>query len=72
MLGINALPPDPAVAGERWREMWLRRLQETPFFVDTWLRHQRRDDVWRQGSICEDFAGRGTARRFPATVSERD
>ncbi|MDQ6820278.1 MAG: CocE/NonD family hydrolase [Actinomycetota bacterium] len=56
MLGINALPPDPAVVGERWREMWLRRLQETPFFADTWLRHQRRDDFWRQGSICEDFA----------------
>ena len=20
-----------------------------------WLRHQRRDDYWKQGSVCEDF-----------------
>ncbi|MGH3262750.1 MAG: CocE/NonD family hydrolase, partial [Trebonia sp.] len=55
MLGVNALPPDPEVVGERWREMWHHRLRETPFFLEEWLRHQRRDEFWRQGSICEDF-----------------
>jgi predicted acyl esterase len=60
MLGINALPPDPAVVGSRWREMWLRRLRETPFFAEAWLGHQRRDGFWRQGSICEDFASLGS------------
>lgn len=55
MLGINALPPDPEIVGDRWREMWLERLARTPFFLERWLRHQRRDAFWRQGSICEDF-----------------
>jgi hypothetical protein len=56
MLGMNALPPDPEIVGERWREMWLARLRETPFFLVEWMRHQRRDEFWRQGSICEDYA----------------
>jgi uncharacterized protein len=56
MLGINALPPDPEIVGERWREMWIERLGKTPFFLEEWTRHQRRDDFWRQGSICEDFS----------------
>ncbi len=56
MRGINALPPDPEIVGERWREMWLDRLERTPFFAEEWIRHQRRDEFWRQGSICEDFA----------------
>ena len=25
-------------------------------WIDTWLRHQRRDAFWKQGSVCEDFA----------------
>jgi uncharacterized protein len=24
--------------------------------VDTWLTHQQRDDYWRHGSVCEDYA----------------
>jgi putative CocE/NonD family hydrolase len=55
MLGLNALPPDPEIVGERWREMWMERLERTPFFLEEWLRHQRRDEFWRQGSICEDY-----------------
>jgi uncharacterized protein len=55
MLAINALPPDPEIVGDRWREMWLERLEHTPFFAEEWLRHQRRDEFWQQGSICEDF-----------------
>ena len=56
MLGLNALPPDPDVVGERWREMWLERLERTPPFVEAWLSHQRRDAYWRHGSVCENFA----------------
>jgi putative CocE/NonD family hydrolase len=55
MLAYNAQPADPAVVGERWRAMWLDRLERTPTFVDTWVSHQRRDDYWKQGSVCEDY-----------------
>src|SRR5579862_2857642 len=34
-------PPDPALVGEGWREMWLQRLENLPFFMETWTRHQR-------------------------------
>jgi uncharacterized protein len=56
MLGLNALPPDPEVVGERWRDMWLERLEKIPPFVESWLSHQRRDAYWKHGSVCEDFA----------------
>jgi len=49
--------PDPELVGERWRDMWLARLENEPFFMKEWLSHQRRDDFWRHGSICEDFGG---------------
>ncbi len=52
---LNALPPDPHVVGDRWREMWLRRLENAPLVVENWLRHQRRDDFWKHGSVCEEF-----------------
>jgi uncharacterized protein len=55
MLGLNAMPPDPAVVGERWRDMWLERIEKTPPFVEAWLSHQRRDEYWKHGSVCEDF-----------------
>lgn len=56
MLTWNALPPDPLVAGAAWRERWLARIEQTPAFVERWMRHQRRDEYWRQGSVCEDYA----------------
>ena len=56
LLTLCALPPDPAVVGEGWRETWLRRLQTDVLFPEVWLRHQHRDDYWRRGSVCEDFA----------------
>ncbi|MDQ6900594.1 MAG: CocE/NonD family hydrolase, partial [Candidatus Dormibacteraeota bacterium] len=56
MLAYNARPPDPDVVGESWRAMWLDRLENTPPFVESWLAHQRRDEYWKQGSICEDYA----------------
>ncbi|HEX6131147.1 MAG TPA: CocE/NonD family hydrolase [Actinomycetota bacterium] len=55
MLSLNALPPDPEAVGDGWRETWRRRLDETPPFLTAWLTHQRRDDYWRHGSVCEDY-----------------
>ncbi len=56
MFAYNACPPDPALVGERWREMWLERLKHSGLWLDTWLQHQRRDAYWKHGSICEDFS----------------
>ncbi|HYC65383.1 MAG TPA: CocE/NonD family hydrolase, partial [Reyranellaceae bacterium] len=56
MFGFNSRPPDPAIVGDRWHELWLARLEANrPWLLD-WLRHQRRDDFWRHGSVCEDYA----------------
>jgi predicted acyl esterase len=54
--GLMCLPPDPTLVGERWRAMWLARLQNIPLFLETWLQHQRRDAYWKHGSVCEDYA----------------
>ena len=53
---LMCLPPDPELVGDRWRAMWLERLQNIPMFQDNWLRHQRRDAYWKHGSVCEDYA----------------
>lgn len=49
-------PPDPALVGERWRALWLERLQALPLFLERWVEHQHRDAYWRHGSVCEHFA----------------
>jgi uncharacterized protein len=56
MFAFSSRPPDPALLGEAWRARWLDRLENTVLLVGKWLRHQRRDDQWRHGSVCEDFA----------------
>jgi putative CocE/NonD family hydrolase len=56
MFAYSARPPDPALVGDRWREMWLERLEAQPFLLSEWLRHQYRDAYWEHGSICEDFS----------------
>jgi putative CocE/NonD family hydrolase len=56
MFAYQSHPPDPALVGERWREMWLNRLENQPLLIDNWLRHQRRDAFWKHGSVCENYA----------------
>ncbi|WP_269581215.1 CocE/NonD family hydrolase [Roseibium sp. Sym1] len=56
MFGRNTLPPDPANVGNKWREMWLERLDGSGLWLKNWLEHQRRDSFWKHGSICEDWA----------------
>jgi uncharacterized protein len=56
MLSYSSRPPDPMIVGDKWREMWLERLENEPFLPAVWLRHQTRDDYWKRGSVCEDFS----------------
>lgn len=52
---FNAYPPDPLIVGERWREMWLERLESNVLFPARWAGHPRRDAYWKHGSVCEDY-----------------
>ena len=56
LFALNALPPDPEIVGERWRELWRERLEGNRAFPGVWLRHPRRDDYWKSGSVCEDWS----------------
>lgn len=49
-------PPDPALLGERWREVWQERLDGMTCPLEKWLSHTARDDYWKHGSICEDYS----------------
>ncbi|WP_320669522.1 CocE/NonD family hydrolase [Patulibacter defluvii] len=55
MLAFACRPPDPATVGEGWRQQWLARMESAPHLIETWLGHQRRDDYWAGGSVCEDY-----------------
>ncbi|MFP4567004.1 MAG: CocE/NonD family hydrolase [Spirochaetaceae bacterium] len=55
MFDQNTHPPDPALVGERWREMWMERLAGSGLWLETWMRRQRRDEYWKHGSVCEDY-----------------
>ncbi len=56
LFGAMCHPPDPALVGDRWRAMWLERLNNLPLFIEPWVRHQSRDDYWKHGSVCEDYS----------------
>jgi uncharacterized protein len=56
MLAYQSRPLDPEIVGPAWRERWLERLDRLPFFPALWLSHQRYDDYWKHGSLCEDYA----------------
>ena len=55
MYAFVSQPPDPAVVGEAWREMWLARLKHYKYPARIWYGHQRRDEYWRQASVCENY-----------------
>ena len=54
---LGGLSPDPAMVGEdRWKELWMQRLEALPLYPQLWLEHQRRDAFWQHGSVIEDYA----------------
>ncbi len=54
MTAYMTRPPDPLLRDD-WREVWLERIEVLPFLAVEWLKHQRRDDYWKHGSVCEDW-----------------
>ncbi len=55
MFAYNPSPPDPRWVGDKWRAMWLERLEQAPPFVETWLEHQTKDAYWKHGSVSESY-----------------
>src|SRR5882672_385308 len=55
MQSYSSRPPDPALVGARWRDMWIVRLKNAPLLLEPWLQHQHRDDYWKHGSVGEDY-----------------
>ena len=55
MLAYSSRPPDPKVVGNKWRKMWMQRLENEPFLLIPWLQHPHRDAYWKHASVCEDF-----------------
>ncbi|MFJ6749479.1 CocE/NonD family hydrolase [Streptomyces sp. NPDC091266] len=56
MLAFVSRPPDPAQVGDKWKDMWLERLEAVDPFIHTWLAHQTRDAYWKHGSVSEDYS----------------
>ncbi|HUL08659.1 MAG TPA: CocE/NonD family hydrolase [Candidatus Acidoferrum sp.] len=55
MQSYSSRPPDPALVGARWRDMWIVRLKNEPLLLEPWLQHQHRDDYWKHGSVGENY-----------------
>lgn len=47
----QALPPDPEIVGDVWREEWRQRLEHLPNFPELWLRQPWRNEYWIEGSV---------------------
>jgi uncharacterized protein len=52
---VMAMPPDPAIVGESWRDQWRQRLDASPPILQKWLSHQRNDAFWQHGSVSTDY-----------------
>jgi predicted acyl esterase len=56
MMAYTSLPPDPEMVGEKWLDMWLERMDSLKPWLLQWMEHQKRDDYWKHGSVCEDYS----------------
>jgi hypothetical protein len=55
MVALNALPPVPALYGERWREEWERRVKENEPWTIRWLEEQTFGPYWQHGSLRPNY-----------------
>lgn len=55
MLSYSSRPPDPQLVGSKWKDMWIERLENLPFYGAKWMQHPNRDNYWKHGSLCENY-----------------
>ena len=51
MVAMNALPPNPGIAGDAWRQMWEQRVEGLEPWILRWLEEQTDGPYWRHGSL---------------------
>jgi uncharacterized protein len=51
LFGYKSRPPDPQIVGERWRAMWLERLENNAPQIVSALQHQNYGEYWRSRAI---------------------
>jgi hypothetical protein len=51
VVGMCSRPPDPAVVGDAWRDLWMQRLENMQPEITSYLGHQRRDAYWDKHRI---------------------
>jgi putative CocE/NonD family hydrolase len=51
MIAMNALPPQPELAGARWADLWKQRLENNQPYLLEWLKHPVDSPYWRNGSL---------------------
>ncbi len=56
MFRKNSYPPDPEIVGNKWKDMWLDRLENSGLWLVKWLQHQQRDQYWKRGSVSENYS----------------
>lgn len=54
MMPMNALPPTPSLAGERWRELWMQRIEDLQPWSSA-IVEQNDGPYWRQGSLRPNY-----------------
>ncbi len=44
MAAYQSRPIDPEIAGDKWHDLWMDRLENMPFLISNWTKHQTRDE----------------------------
>jgi putative CocE/NonD family hydrolase len=55
MVAMNALPPFPELAGERWAEIWKQHLENNQPYLSTWMKQQVDGSYWRHASLRPNY-----------------
>lgn len=56
MLSISSMPMDPIIDTKDWAYHWKQRYQFAPQLIDRWMSHPTKDEKWKYGSVCENYA----------------
>ena len=51
IFGYKSRPPDPQLVGEKWRELWLTRLEHNVPQIISALQHQNYSNYWKSRAI---------------------